>query len=258
MAKTLAEIRAELQHADRDQYEALARALAADERKGVIQALATARKRLDAQDAEAARSECMYSFQQELAEGVVVGLDEVGRGPVAGPLAVAAVVLPDRPRIFGLNDSKQLTAQRRESLAAIIKETALAWAVEYVEPSEIDERGMAASLRLAFTRALAAVEAQGVRADAVLLDGNALHLDPRERNVVKGDSKCASIAAASIVAKVERDALMDEYAKTWPAYGFDHNKGYASADHIEAIKALGTCPIHRETFCRAWTQATLF
>lgn len=258
MGKTLAEIRAELQHADRDQYEALARALAADERKGVIQALATARKRLDAQDAEAARSERMYSFQQELAEGVVVGLDEVGRGPVAGPLAVAAVVLPDRPHIFGLNDSKQLTAQRRESLAATIKETALAWAVEYVEPSEIDERGMAASLRLAFTRALAAVEAQGVRADAVLLDGNALHLDPRERNVVKGDSKCASIAAASIVAKVERDALMDEYAKTWPAYGFDHNKGYASADHIEAIKALGTCPIHRETFCRAWTQATLF
>lgn len=258
MGKTLAEIRAELQHADRDQYEALARALAADERKGVIQALATARKRLDAQDAEAARSERMYSFQQELAEGVVVGLDEVGRGPVAGPLAVAAVVLPDQPHIFGLNDSKQLTAQRRESLAATIKETALAWAVEYVEPSEIDERGMAASLRLAFTRALAAVEAQGVRADAVLLDGNALHLDPRERNVVKGDSKCASIAAASIVAKVERDALMDEYAKTWPAYGFDHNKGYASADHIEAIKTLGTCPIHRETFCRAWTQATLF
>lgn len=258
MGKTLAEIRAELQHADRDQYEALARALAADERKGVIQALATARKRLDAQDAEAARSERMYSFQQELAEGVVVGLDEVGRGPVAGPLAVAAVVLPDQPHIFGLNDSKQLTAQRRESLAATIKETALAWAVEYVEPSEIDERGMAASLRLAFTRALAAVEAQGVRADAVLLDGNALHLDPRERNVVKGDSKCASIAAASIVAKVERDALMDEYAKTWSAYGFDHNKGYASADHIEAIKTLGTCPIHRETFCRAWTQATLF
>lgn len=258
MGKTLAEIRAELQHADRDQYEALARALAADERKGVIQALATARKRLDAQDAEAARSERMYSFQQELAEGVVVGLDEVGRGPVAGPLAVAAVVLPDQPHIFGLNDSKQLTAQRRESLAATIKETALAWAVEYVEPSEIDERGMAASLRLAFTRALAAVEAQGVRADAVLLDGNALHLDPRERNVVKGDGKCASIAAASIVAKVERDALMDEYAKTWPAYGFDRNKGYASADHIEAIKALGTCPIHRETFCRAWTQATLF
>ncbi len=259
MAKTLAEIRSELQHADRAQFEALSRALAADERKGVIQALATAKKRLDAQEAEVARSERMYTFQHELADGgVVVGLDEVGRGPVAGPLAVAAVVLPDQPRIMGLNDSKQLTAQRREALAATIKQTARAWAVEYVEPSEIDEHGMAASLRLAFTRALAAVEAQGVHADTVLLDGNALHLDPRERNVVKGDGKCASIAAASIVAKVERDALMDEYAKRWPAYGFGHNKGYASADHIEAIKALGTCPIHRETFCRAWTQASLF
>jgi ribonuclease HII len=259
MSKTLAQIRSELQHATREQFEALSRALAADERKGVKQALAVAARRLEAEEKEAARLAGMYEFQAQLARGgVAVGLDEVGRGPVAGPLAVAAVVLPDEPRILGLNDSKQVAPEHREAIAEEVKRVALAWTVQYVEPSEIDERGMAASLRLAFTRALASVEAQGVHADVVLLDGNALHLDSRERNVVKGDAKCASIAAASIVAKVERDALMREYAQAWPEYGFDHNKGYASADHIEAIKAYGTCPIHRETFCRAWTQETLF
>ncbi len=259
MSKTLAQIRAELHDADRAQYEALARALAADERKGVRQALDATRRRLEAADREEARLAGMYEFQERLAAGgLAVGLDEVGRGPVAGPLAVAAVVLPDAPRIEGLNDSKQVPPDRREQIAEQVKHVALAWSVEYVEPGDIDEHGMASSLRSAFSRALAAVEAQGVHPDAVLLDGNALHLDPRERNVVKGDAKCASIAAASIVAKVERDALMYEYAKRWPEYGFESNKGYASAEHIEAIRRFGLCPIHRKTFCRSWTQESLF
>ncbi len=259
MAKTLAQIRAELKCADRTQFEALSRALAADERKGVKQALASAKRRLDAWDSEVSRVEGMYAFERSLADGgVVVGLDEVGRGPVAGPLTVAAVILPDQPYVLGINDSKQLSPERRETLAATIKDTALAWAVKHIEPHYIDEYGMAASLRHAFTQALAAVEQQGIRADVVLLDGNALHLDEREKNVVKGDAQCASIAAASIVAKVERDALMRKYALRWPQYGFENNKGYASAEHIAAIKEYGLCPIHRETFCRAWTQETLF
>lgn len=259
MPKTISEIRAELQGADRVRFEALSRALAADERKGVRAALETACRRLEASEKEAKRLTGMYEFQRALAEGgVAVGLDEVGRGPVAGPLAVAAVVLPDEPRIEGLNDSKQVPPERREDIAAQIKDVALVWVVEYVEPAEIDEHGMASSLRFAFSKALAAVESRGVSFDAILLDGNPLRLDPRERNVVKGDAKCASIAAASIVAKVERDALMTEYSRRWPEYGFERNKGYASADHIEAIKRYGLSPVHRSTFCRAWTQEALF
>lgn len=259
MPKTLSEIRCELQGADRARFEALSRALAADERKGVKAALAAARRRIEAAEKEEARLGGMYDFQANLAEGgVAVGLDEVGRGPVAGPLAVAAVVLPDAPRIAGLNDSKQVAPDRRGQIAAQVKDVALAWAVEFVEPGQIDEFGMAASLRSAFARALAAIEGQGIGVDVILLDGNPLNLDPREKNVVKGDAKCASIAAASIVAKVERDALMVDYAERWPEYGFDRNKGYASADHIEAIKRCGLSPVHRASFCRAWTQESLF
>lgn len=259
MAITLAEIRKLLKTANREQYDSLARALAADERKGVVAALASAKKRLDAEDAEAARLEGMYAFQAECARGgIAVGLDEVGRGPVAGPLTVAAVVLPDEPRIEGLNDSKQVSPENRERIAEEVKRVALAWHIEHVEPAYIDEHGMAQSLRMAFSAALAGVEAQGVACDAVLLDGNALHLDPREINVVKGDARCASIAAASIIAKVERDALMVRYAQEYPEYGFDSCKGYASAEHIAAIKTYGLTPLHRATFCRAWTQDALF
>ena len=259
MKQTLADIRAALREADREGFEALARDLQADERKGVQQAIASARRRLDAEDAERARLEEMYAFQARLAEGgVVVGLDEVGRGPVAGPLTVAAVVLADDACIEGLNDSKQIKPERREEIAVEVKERAIAWAIEHIEPAFIDEHGMALSLRTAFSRAIAAVEAQGVRIDRVLLDGNAMGLDPREVNVVKGDAKCASIAAASIIAKVERDGLMRAYADTYPEYGFESNKGYASAEHIAAIERFGLSPVHRASFCRAWMQDSLF
>lgn len=259
MARTLAEIRRELQAADRTRFEALARALAADERKGVRQAVAVARRRLEAEEAEAARIASLYSLQSELAGGgMAAGLDEVGRGPVAGPLTVACVVLPDAPRIAGLNDSKQLSPERREELAAQVESIALAWSIEHIPPDEIDACGMSACLRVAFERALRAVEGQGQAVDAVLLDGNPLHLDARERNVVKGDAKIACISAASIIAKVARDALMRDYAREYPEYGFEANKGYASAEHIAAIREHGLCPIHRATFCRAWTQEPLF
>ena len=158
--------------------------------------------------------------------------------------------LPDEPRIAGLNDSKQVKPEERERIAEQVKQVALTWTVQYIEPGDIDAHGMTASLTTAFCRAIAAVEAQGVQPEVVLLDGNPLHLDAREINVVKGDGKCASIAAASIVAKVERDALMCEYAKRFPAYDFASNKGYASAAHIEAIKQQG--------FCHAFTQESLF
>jgi ribonuclease HII len=130
--------------------------------------------------------------------------------------------------------------------------------VQHIQPDEIDAGGMTASLRVAFSRAVRAIEQGGCIPQTVLLDGNPLHMDPREVNVVKGDARCASIAAASIIAKVERDAIMVEYARSYPEYGFERNKGYASAEHRQAIGEYGLCPIHRVSFCSAFTQDTLF
>jgi ribonuclease HII len=257
--RTVSEITKALQQADRAEFDTLSRALAADERKGVRHALEVARRRIEAEEAETARLDGMYATMRAMCPaGYAVGLDEVGRGPVAGPLAVGAVVLPDEPHIEGLNDSKQLTPAKREEIARIVKDVAVAWDIEYIEPHFIDENGMTVSLRTAFTRAIKAIEDGGVEVRAVLLDGNPLHLDPREKNLVKGDAKCAPIAAASIIAKVDRDALMSSYATEYPEYGFELNKGYASPEHIEAIKAHGLTPLHRASFCHAWTQETLF
>ncbi len=259
---TVPEIKRKLQQAGPEEFAALERSLVADSRKGVASALETARRRIAAQAAEESRLESLFSFERALAEQrgarFVVGLDEVGRGPLAGPLAVGAVVLPEDARIKNLNDSKQIRPELREAVAEEIKEKALAWDVQLIEPHEIDAAGMTASLLLAFRRAVAAVEAQGVAVDLILLDGNPLRMDKRELNVVKGDSKCASIAAASVIAKVTRDALMVEYDARYPLYGFAANKGYASQEHIDAIREHGISPLHRASFCTAFTQPTLF
>ncbi|WP_080797515.1 ribonuclease HII [Arabiibacter massiliensis] len=262
MGLTVADIERRLREADAREFAVLERSLVADARKGVRDAVERARRRIEAQEAERARLAALYAFERELAAGrgggVVVGLDEVGRGPLAGPLAVGAVVLPLEPVVEGLNDSKQVRPEDRERIAAQVKAVAVAWTVEYVEACDIDACGMTASLVTAFRRAVACVEAAGVRPDVVLLDGNPLRMDPREVNVVKGDCRCASIAAASIVAKVERDALMCRLAEEYPEYGFESCKGYASPAHIEAIKRFGLTPVHRASFCTSFLQPTLF
>lgn len=192
---------------------------------------------------------------RELApEGVVVGIDEVGRGALAGPLVVACVALPDEPQIVGLDDSKKLSPKRREELATQIDELALGVGIAHVEPEEIDACGMAASLRVAMVRALTACKSDlAVRGNdddiaAVLIDGNPVHIHEGELCVVKGDGKIACIAAASIAAKVARDKLMCAYAQDYPAYGFEGNKGYGSAAHIAALKEHGASSIHRRSF----------
>lgn len=262
MGTTVAEIKHRLQTADQAEFEVLERSLVADARKGVRQAVEVARRRLAAEQAEHDRLANMYAFEEQLMAqhgcSVCVGLDEVGRGPVAGPLAVGAVVLPREPRIKGLNDSKQVAPADRERIADEVKRIALAWAVEYASPHDIDSLGMSACLRRTFKRAVERIEEAGVRPDLILLDGNPLHLDERECNLVKGDARCASIAAASIVSKVERDAFMVKLGERYPEYGFASNKGYASPEHIEAIRKLGTTEVHRVTFCTAFSQQTLF
>ena len=178
----------------------------------------------------------------------VAGVDEVGRGPLAGPVVCAAVVMPlsDALLVAGVNDSKKLSAKKRELLAERIRAAALAYAIEEVGADVIDEINILQATRLCMKRA---VEKLSPPADMVLTDGN-MTLDIRlpQRSVVKGDALVYSIGAASILAKVHRDALMRDYAALYPEYGFERNAGYGTAEHIRAIREVGICPIHRRTF----------
>ena len=181
---------------------------------------------------------------------LVAGVDEVGRGPLAGPVVAAAVILPpeEEKRILGIDDSKKLSKKKREYLAEKIKESAVAYAIEEVSGETIDEINILQATRLAMKRA---IEKLSPLPDFVLTDGNmTLDIEIPQKSIVKGDAKVASIGAASILAKVYRDKLMEDFAKTYPYYGFERNAGYGTRVHIEAIKEVGICTIHRKTFVK--------
>ncbi len=187
-----------------------------------------------------------------LAQGVryIAGVDEVGRGPLAGPVVCAAVIMPlDEANILvGVDDSKKLSAKKREQLAEEIKKRALAYTIVEVSEKEIDEINILQATKLGMKKAL---ETLNIPPDTVLTDGNmTLDISFPQRSVIHGDALSYSIGAASIIAKVYRDALMDEYAKEYPMYAFNSNKGYGTAAHIQAIKEYGLCPIHRRTFTK--------
>jgi len=188
--------------------------------------------------------------------GRVVGIDEAGRGPLAGPVVAAAVILaPDR-RIRGLADSKLLTPERREELFHVIREQALAIGVGVVDHETIDRINILEATRRAMAAALAAL---AVLPELVITDFVALPALPcPQRNLVAGDRRCASVAAASIVAKVTRDRLMLEADGRFPEYGFARHKGYATAEHLAALDRHGPCVIHRRTFAGVWRQGELF
>jgi ribonuclease HII len=177
----------------------------------------------------------------------VAGIDESGRGPLAGPVTAAAVILPKGLAIPDLNDSKQLSEKKRETLFEIIKETALAYAVETVNNKIIDEINILQATFLAMSRAVLKLK---IKPDLCLVDGNRkVHgLSFNQKTIVGGDAKSACIAAASILAKVSRDKMMLEYAKQYPIYEFEKHKGYGTKKHIEALKKYGVCSIHRLTF----------
>lgn len=193
----------------------------------------------------------LLTWEQEYAQKgffAVAGVDEAGRGPLAGPVVCAAVILPleEEKRIIGINDSKKLSAKKREILAEEIKKTARAYAIEEVGEDVIDEINILQATRLCMKRA---VENLRPNADMVLTDGNmTLDISLPQRSIVKGDALVASIGAASILAKTYRDARMREYDERYPEYGFARNAGYGTKEHIEAIGRVGICKIHRRTF----------
>lgn len=178
---------------------------------------------------------------------MIAGIDEAGRGPLAGPVAAAAVIFGEVQPVEGLKDSKLLAPARREALAEKIKEKALSYAIAFVEPSVIDEINILQASLLAMTRAVRALK---MRPDYLLIDGTFILPDFRaaQRAIVKGDRLSFSVAAASILAKVARDAVMREMDKSYPGYGFAGHKGYGTAEHLEALRRHGPCPIHRMTF----------
>lgn len=221
----------------------------ADSRKGVQALLASFRKKQDAHKREQKRLETMLFYERECyAAGIgpVAGVDEVGRGPLAGPVVAAAVILPKDCKIIGVNDSKKLSAKKREALYDVILEKAVAYGIGVVSPERIDEINILQATREAMRQAL---EQLKPAAAFVLVDGTAIPaLSIPQKGIVKGDGKSLSIAAASIVAKVTRDRMMEGYEQTYPGYGFGVNKGYGTAEHIAAIREKGICPIHRRSF----------
>jgi ribonuclease HII len=251
-------IRAALAAATGPKLVRLVRELESDERAGVQALVRAADARRQRSVTEARRLAGLYQLEAELrAQGlmVVAGVDEVGRGALAGPLSAGACVLPATPRIPGLDDSKRLTPQRREELALVIREVAVCWSVGHVQAEEIDDMGVAAALRRAMGRALAGLE---FAAEHVIVDGLPVGISANETAVVKGDSKVAAIAAASILAKVTRDKIMVELSPEFSVYRFDENKGYGTLDHLEAISQHGLSPYHRRSFCPGGGTGTLF
>jgi len=191
----------------------------------------------------------MLVFERELwsmGKDFIAGVDEVGRGPLAGPVVTAAVILPKDFQLLGVDDSKKLSPKKRDELFDQIKEAAVCWAIGRREPDRIDEINILEATKEAMAEAIAnlSVKPDHVLIDAVKLPGVKIP----QTSLIKGDARSVSIAAASIIAKVTRDREMVEMDKIWPGYSFAANKGYGTAAHYAGLKALGPCPIHRKTF----------
>ena len=200
--------------------------------------------------AEEARLMEMRVFEREYEEQglIVCGIDEAGRGPLAGPVAAGTVILPKDLVLYYLNDSKKVTPRRRGILFDEIKENAVSWQVELVSEKEIDAINI---LQATYEAMRKAVDGLLVKPDMLLVDAVTIpEIAIRQKGIIKGDAKSVSIAAASILAKVTRDRIMEEYDAKYPEYGFGKHKGYGTKQHIDAIRKYGPCPIHRMTFLK--------
>ncbi len=249
MEQKIGEIKAIFQAADLDGLPAFISTYEKEERTGVLQLVEKARKKLKDYQAEIERTEKLKAFEKEYASfSYICGIDEVGRGPLAGPVVAGAVILPKDCDILYLNDSKKLSEKKREELYDIIMEKAVGTGLGYVSPQRIDEINI---LQATYEAMREAISNLPVEPDLLLNDAVTIpKVSIRQVPIIKGDAKSISIAAASIIAKVTRDRLMVEYDSIFPQYGFASNKGYGAAVHLEALRQYGPTPIHRKSFIK--------
>ncbi len=250
--ESIKEIQQIFKQSGREQWMQLCEKYERDQRAGVKKTIVRYQKKIAAYEKEMQRLERMLEFEKKYGDEFtcICGIDEAGRGPFAGPVVAGAVVLPVGWKPEGLNDSKQVSAKRRGELFEEIKEKAVSYGIGMSSPARIDEINI---LQATYEAMRHAVEDLDVVPDLLLNDAVTIPALPiRQVGIVKGDARSLSIAAASIVAKVTRDRLMEEYAELYPEYGFEKNKGYGSEEHRQALKKYGPCPIHRNTFIHNW------
>lgn len=243
----LDDIKNELKAADVSKLPSFIEKYANDERSAVKKLLEKANKTIVAYEKEVERTKAMLYYEEQYKSYMYVcGIDEVGRGPLAGPVVAGAVILPKEMDILYLNDSKQLSEKKREELYDIIMEKAVSVGIGYNSPERIDEINILQATYEAMREAISKLDYEPdlLLNDAVTIPG----VNMKQVPIIKGDAKSSSIAAASIVAKVTRDRLMVQYDSIYPEYGFASNKGYGSQMHIEALKKYGPTPIHRKSF----------
>ena len=247
--KSISQIKEEFEQADAAQRAVLYEVYSSDDRAGVKKLVSAYRKKEEALQKERMRLEDMRSFEHKYsAYSLICGIDEAGRGPLAGPVVAGAVILPKDCEILYLNDSKKLSPAKREALYEEIMEKAEAVGVGMASPARIDEINI---LQATYEAMREAVDNLGVTPELLLNDAVTIpDVSIPQVPIIKGDAKSVSIAAASIIAKVTRDRLMVQYDEILTGYGFARHKGYGSKDHIEAIRRLGPTPIHRQTFIK--------
>lgn len=249
MAISINEIKEIYQAASEEELPEFISRFSGDLRSGVVKIVASAYKKLEALEKEKTRIYELQRFERQYSDyQFICGIDEVGRGPLAGPVVAGAVILPKDCDILYINDSKQLSEKKREELYDIIMEKAVACGIGYASPERIDEINILQATYEAMRKAISNLSVQPnlLLNDAVTIPG----VDVKQVPIIKGDAKSISIGAASIIAKVTRDRLMVEYDKVFPGYDFAGNKGYGSAVHIEALKKYGPTPIHRRSFIK--------
>ena len=247
MMTTIGSIKKEFENTPASGWKKLYEKYASDERKGVKNLLEKYKKQEEKLELERQRTEQMKQYEREYEHlGYVCGIDEVGRGPLAGPVVACAVILPKDCQILYINDSKKLSAAKREELYQEIEKEAVGIGIGMASPARIDEINI---LNATYEAMRMAISKLPVRPQILLNDAVTIpQVEIPQVPIIKGDAKSISIAAASIVAKVTRDRMMVEYDKQMPEYGFASNKGYGAAAHIEALKKYGPSPIHRQSF----------
>ena len=255
MAKSTKEIEIELKEASDDilKRNELIRLYEADERKSVRNLISKIKRQEEKLNTEKQRIEEMCFFENKYASfSAICGIDEAGRGPLAGPVVASAVILPKDCRILYINDSKKLSAKKRDELYDEIRERAIAVGIGIADNKRIDEINILQATYEAMREAIASLDE---KPDILLNDAVKIpEIDIKQVPIVKGDAKSQSIAAASIIAKVTRDRIMEAFDILYPEYGFAGHKGYGSAAHIEALKKYGPCPIHRKSFITHFTE----